>query len=645
MAEKLIPTALIGIGGIGKTSVALAALHSDRIKRRFGDNRRFIRCDQFPASRAHFLNRLSKAIGAGVENPEDLTPLRPFLSSKEMLIVLDNAESILDPQGADAQEIYPVVEELSRFNNICICITSRVSTTPPDYERLDAPMLSLDAARDTFYRIYDSDDRSDLVNDILEQLDFHPLSITLLANVAHQNKWDIDQLTREWERRQTSALQTEHNKNLSSTIELSLTSPMFQELGPDARALLGVVAFFPQGVDENNLDWLFPTISNRTSVFSTFCDLSLTYRSNGFVTMLAPLREYLSPKDPRLSPLLCTTKDRYFTRLLVDPDPEKPNFGGTRWITSEDVNVEHVLDVFTSIDANSDSVWKACANFATHLAWHKPRLIVLRPKIEGLPDDHRSKPECLFELSRLFESFGNNAGRKQLLTQTLKLQRERGNDRQVTRTLRHLSDINRLMGLHEEGIQLAKEALGVLEQLGDTVTQAKCLNDLARALLTDNQIDAAEEAASRAVNLIPEKGHQSLVCTSHRVLGEIYHSKGEREKAVNHFEVALGIASSLNWHSHLFWIHYSMAKLFYDEGKFDDAHARVEQAKSHTVDHAYLLGSAMVLQAVVWYEQRRLEEARSEALRAIDIFGKLGNVDKMEYCRNLLRNIRKELRS
>ena len=638
LAENLAPVALIGAGGIGKTSIALTVLHHDRIKQRFGDHRRFIRCDQFPPSCAHLLSRLSKVIGAGIENPEDLAPLRPFLSSKEVLIVLDNAESILDPQGTDAQEIYTVVEELSQLANVCLCITSRISTVPSDCETLDVPTLSIEAARDAFHQIYKSGERTNLVDEILDQLDFHPLSITLLATVAHHNKWDVDRLTKEWETQRTSVLRTDHNRSLAAAIELSLTSPLFQELGSEARGLLGVVAFFPQGVDENNVDWLFPTIPDGRNIFDKFCMLSLTYRSNGFVTMLAPLRDYLSPKDPKSSPLLCATKECYFTRI----DPSDPDFDETRWITSEDINVEHLLNVFSTINANSDSVWATCASFMRHLLWHKPRPTVLKAKIEGLSDDHHFKPECLFELSRLFSSIGNHMESRRLLSHALRLEREGGNDGQVAQILRDLSESSRRMGLPREGIRLAKEALEIYERLGDTMGQEWCLITLASLLSDDKQFDAAEETASRAIGLIPEKGNPVLVCESHRVLGGIYQSKGEIRKAIHHFEMAFEIASSFNWPDDLFIIHRSLAWLSVLERRFDDAQAHTELAKPHAINNAYNMGCVMELQAVVLCVQHRLKEARYEALGAAAVFGGLGAVGDLERCRGLLRWMEEE---
>jgi len=643
LAENLIPIALIGAGGIGKTSIALAVLHHDRIKQRFVNNRRFIRCDRFPASSAHLLRRLSSIIGAGVENPEDLDPLRTRLSSREMVIVLDNAESILDPQGPDARRIYAVVEELSRFDNIWLCITSRISTIPPDCKRFDVPTLSVDAARDTFYGIYDSNDRSDLISPILEQLDFHPLSITLLATVGYQNKWDMGRLTREWEQRRTGVLQTQHNNSLAAAIELSLASPMFQELGPDARALLEIVAFFPQGVDENNLEWLFPTISNGTEIFDKFCILSLAHHSNGFYTMLAPLRDYLSPKDPMASPLLCATKERYFARLLVDIHPNEPNFEESRWITSDDVNVEHLLDVFTTFDANSEGVWIACACFLGHLFWHKKRLTILRPKIEGLPDDHRSKPDCLSVLAQLFDSVGNWVEKKRLLICASDLWRERGSDNEVAWVLMMLSGTNRVAGLHKEGIRQAREALEIYERLGDTGQQAICLMTLASLLSSDKQFDTAEEAALRALTLLPEEGDQFRVCQSHRALGSIYQSNGKIEKAVHHYGIVLAIATPFGWNNDLFVAHFRLAELFRDEGRFDDAQAHVEHAKSHAVNDKYSLGCAMEVQVLLWCKQHKLEEAKTEVLRAADIFDKLGAAEKARDCREILRAIEEEL--
>ena len=643
LAENLTPIALIGPGGIGKTSIALTVLHHDRIRQRFGDERRFIRCDQFTASRVHFLSRLSKVIGTGVENPEDLTPLRPSLSSREMIICLDNAESILDPGGTDAREIYAMVEELSEFSNICLCITSRISTIPPTCETLDIPTLSVEAAHDTLYRIYKNGGRSDPVNSILKQLDFHPLSITLLATVAHHNKWDADRLTKEWAKRRTDMLHTQHDHSLATTIELSLASPMFQELGSDARGLLGVVAFFPQGVDENNLEWLFPTLSNRTKIFDTFCILSLTYRSDGFVTMLAPLRDHLCPKDPASSSLLHNTKDHYFDRLLVDIGPGKPGFEEAQWITLEDVNVEHLFNVFTSIDANSVDTWDTCAFFMKHLYWHKPRLVALGPKIEGLPDGHSSKPECLFWLSKLFGSVGNYTEEKRLLVRVLRFWRERGNDFKVADTLRFISGADRWLGLFKEGIERVEEALAIYEQLNDATGQALSWKALASLLYEDEQLDAAEEAALRVIDLPSDEGNQYRVCDSYRLLGNICRSRGETEKAINHYETALGIASSFKLHDQLFWINYCLAELFLCENRFDDAHAHLERAKSQAINDPYLLGRAMELQARIWHKERKLEEAKSEALHAVTVFENIGAAEEAELCRAILQNIEQDM--
>ena len=641
--QHLKPIALLGAGGIGKTSIALTVLHDDRVKQRFGDERRFIRCDQFPSSLTHFLRQLSKVIGSDVENPEDLVSLRPFLSSKEMFIVLDNAESILDPQIPNSEEVYASIEELSEFKNIYLCVTSRISTIPPNCETLEVPTLSVEAARDTFHSIYKRGKESESVDEILNKLEFHPLSVTLLATVAQQSRWDIDRLTREWESRRTGVLKTGHKKSLAATIELSLASPMFRDLGSDARGLLGVVAFFPQGVNGENLDWLFPAVSNGEDIFDKFCSLSLTYRSKRFVKMLAPLRDYLSPKDPLSSPPLCATKDCYFARLSVHLNPNEPSFGESRWIISEDVNVEHLLNVFISIDVNLENIWRACANFLDHLKWHKPRLTTLGPKIEALPDDYLGKPLCLQRISRLANATGNLLEGKRLLTVLLKLCKNQGDLPPIAMTLVDLSEVNWALGLCEEGIREAREALKIFERLGNTVYQAHCLSRLAQLLRQDGQLDAAEEAVSRAITLADN--NQFLLNQCHHFLGGVYRSKGNKEKYIEHLEISLRIASSHNWHQDAFWSLKGLVEVFCEMGRIDDANSHLEQARSHTANNALDSAYLIAVQALIWSYQGRLEEAVFQYSRAIDALEELGATRDAEVYRNYIGIIRRRLAS
>ena len=145
------------------------------------------------------------------------------------------------------------------------------------------------------------------------------------------------------------------------------------------------------------------------------------------------------------------------------------------------------------------------------------------------------------------------------------------------------------------------EASEICRRLNDTMEEVNCLLRLARLLAHDNQVDAAEEAASRAINL-SDKPKQSPLYGYHHVLGIVYQSRGETKVAINHFDAALGIATSLNSQEAQAAALSYFVVLLSGEEKFYDAQVYIERIKA--------VGNPSNLGAVTLIQEAKFELSR-----------------------------------
>jgi hypothetical protein len=290
LTEQVASVALSGPVGIGKSFVALTLLHHDRIKLKFGRNRHFARCDDLTNSLEGFLERLSNAMG--VSCTADTGQVRSHLeSSPPLILLLDGVDSILDPLTPEAEEISAMIEEFGSYQHVCLLTTSRMDSEIPGFHRVEVPTLSGDAARDAFYGLSHLD-RSPVVDDLLVKLDFHPLSIDLLATSVRENGWDESALLKAVDDGQEGVLKTQYYQHLKDAVERSFHSPTIRSLGHAARNALVAIAAFPRGVEETQLESVAPGMTGAGEAVDVLCKFSLVYRQDGSVKMLSPFRFY-----------------------------------------------------------------------------------------------------------------------------------------------------------------------------------------------------------------------------------------------------------------------------------------------------------------------------------------------------------------
>ncbi|KAH7904007.1 hypothetical protein BJ138DRAFT_1187220 [Hygrophoropsis aurantiaca] len=380
---------LVGPGGIGKSSVAKAILNEDSIVARFSDRRFFVRFDDINASQVTFdmfIGRIAGTLGVR-SNRRSITT---FLGASNILLVFDNAETFQDA-ASGADRIAEVIEEFGALPTVTIMFTTRNRRVPMNLQCtiIDVPALEPNAARNAFTHTYHTDGFPAIIDKLLSDLDFHPLSINILAHVARENQWTLEELMRSWEGQHTRLLDVGDGKlqSLSVTIELSLTSSSIKQLGVHARHVMQVAAFLPQGLNERDIERLFPTVPNIHSIVDALCRLSLMYRKKDAYTMLSPIRLHISSahKDDIIPSVDLTHVRAYYYKQLAQVNDEDD---GGAWITTEDANLERLLahDLSHVTRMDMGFICLACCQFIRQLRQHKRRPTSLRPVILGLPE-------------------------------------------------------------------------------------------------------------------------------------------------------------------------------------------------------------------------------------------------------------------
>ena len=295
--DDLTSITLSGAVGIGKTTVALSILHHDRVKAKFGDSRHFMRFDgDLENSLETFLERLSNAIG--FLPTKNMQQLRSRLAcSPPLLLVLDGVECVLDPLAVESEDIALAIEEISQYQNVSLLVTSRMDVNIPGFQTIEVATIPGDEARDLFYSLCPLD-RSSVIDDLIASLDFHPLSVVLLARAARERGWDEPMLLHEWDSYRTGMLKLDNNQSLAAAIESALTAPTVRKLGPAAQETLKAIAAFPGGVEETRVERMFPLIDGVGTVVNVLYRFYLVERHGRFVRMLSPFRFHFMQQTP-----------------------------------------------------------------------------------------------------------------------------------------------------------------------------------------------------------------------------------------------------------------------------------------------------------------------------------------------------------
>ncbi|KAJ7920515.1 hypothetical protein B0H13DRAFT_1867585 [Mycena leptocephala] len=291
--------AILGAGGMGKTTLARAIVHHGETTGRYEQHRFFIACDS-----AATQIELAALIGAhlGLKPGKDLTR--------------------------------PVIQHFS--------------TGPQSVEHLalvPSKPLEQDAAWKTFIDIADNTHNPEEVDKVLALTDNMPLAINLLAHLVDSE--GCTSVLSRWEEEKTLLMLDGYDRssNLDLSISLSLSSPRLDSF-PHSKDLLSLLSMLPDGLSDAELVQAKLPIDNILGCKAALIRTTLAYNDeHNRLKALVPIREYIwkikPPGNQLIQPLLHHFKE--LLELFVEYHGTESSSATAARISSNYSNIQSIL--------------------------------------------------------------------------------------------------------------------------------------------------------------------------------------------------------------------------------------------------------------------------------------------------------------
>ncbi|KAJ6480997.1 hypothetical protein C8R45DRAFT_752237, partial [Mycena sanguinolenta] len=293
LGQNTTRIAILGGGGMGKTSLARAALHHPDTLTRF-EQRFFVSAE--PATTSIELAALI-GLHIGLNTGKDLTRavVQYFTRNPSSLLILDNLETVWEPfQSRGGVEEF--LSLLTDIDQLGLIITMRGAERPAKVQwthpfLLPLQPLSNEAAQQTFIDITDNSHSIEEFSQLLGFKDNMPLAVDLLAHLVDYE--GLQNVLARWETEKTSMLSIGYDRksNLDASISLSLSSP---RISSDSKQLLSLLSILPNGLSDSELVQSRLPISDILTCKAALLATSLADQNKSRrILTLVPVREYI----------------------------------------------------------------------------------------------------------------------------------------------------------------------------------------------------------------------------------------------------------------------------------------------------------------------------------------------------------------